>query len=325
MSKSIVIRRHGGPEVLVAEERPAPAPGPGQVRIRVHVAGVNDPDLLIRAGRIPLPLPLAPGFEVAGEVDAVGAGVELPVGTRVATMLVAGGGYAQHVPADAAELVPIPPGVDDDAAVAALVRGSTALLLIRVGARLQPGETLVVPAAAGGVGSFTVQLARRLGAGRVIAAASSDAKRAVARELGADAVVDPARADLGDELRRLTGGRGVDVVLAMDPHALEPGLAALAPCGRLVLFGADVSLAPPTLDAAQVAELLRRSASVGGFAVMQTAAPLRHAALSELFSAISRGELRPLVRDRFALVDAAAAHRALESRATVGNVVLEAR
>src|SRR6185312_12113551 len=210
---AVHMRAVGGPEVLELTEVDLPALGPHDVRIAVASAGVTYPDLLLRAGALPVPaLPHVLGFEVGGTVEAVGREVEgLVAGTRVVAELPRGGGYAARVVVPARAVLPIRPEIGFHAAVALFITGRTALLLLRH-ARLAPGESIVIPAALGGVGSIAVRLATAMGA-TVIAGVGSEAKRAGALALGASAVVCLADTAWSDDVRRVTGGRGADVVL----------------------------------------------------------------------------------------------------------------
>jgi NADPH2:quinone reductase len=234
--KAIQMTEQGGPEVLRLADLPDPQPGPGQVLIRVSAAAVNFSDVMRRRGDVypvPTPSPFVPGAEVAGTVEAVGDGVTgLPVGTRVFGTVGAdaSGGYAELALAYAAAVIPIPAGLDPDAAAGIVVSGLAASLILADAAKIAEGETVFVPAAAGGVGSYAVQIARLLGASTVIAAASTDAKRQTALALGADHAVDYTAAGWVDEVLALTGGRGVDVALEMSgPDRLAQTLRILAP------------------------------------------------------------------------------------------------
>ena len=216
--KAIRLQRFGGPEELRVEEIGTPSPGQGEVLIQVHAAGINYSDLGLREGKYAsgLTLPFTPGYEAAGEIVAVGPGVSEPaVGTRVVALLPQQGAFAEFAVAPAAIVVPLPAELSYAQAVALPVQGTTALLALTVAARIAGGESVFVPAAAGGVGSQLVQLAKRLGAGTVIAGASTDSKRALAQRLGADAVVDYTRSGWAERVKEATGGRGADIVFEM--------------------------------------------------------------------------------------------------------------
>src|ERR671910_1322131 len=230
--RAIRISRWGGPEVLeLVEEGPVPEPAGGQVLIKVSRAGVNFADTHARENSYlaRYELPLTPGAEVAGTVEGTGQRVVALVGT---------GGYAEYVAADEATVFPVEDGVSDATALALLLQGLTAWHLYRTCAKLAEGESVVVHAAAGGVGSLAVQLGRPMGAGRVIATASTADKRALTLELGADAAVDPAEEDLRGALIEANGGRPADVVFEMSGGRVFDACAdALAPFGRIVAYG----------------------------------------------------------------------------------------
>ncbi|MEW6645557.1 MAG: zinc-binding dehydrogenase [Pseudomonadota bacterium] len=323
--RAVQFSRFGGPEVLDVVEVPTPRPRAGEVLVRVRAAGVNFFEALMRGDRYAVTpeLPMIPGVEVAGEIAALGEGVTgVAVGGRVAVPLFAfgrgTGGYAEFVAVDAAAVVPLPKAVSFEAAVALLVQGLTALHLVR---HLPPGgRSVVVTAAAGGVGSLLLQLAKAEGAARLIAVASSAEKRALAQRLGADVAVDAAAPDWDVAVRVATGGAGADVVIDMVGGAQSPiARRALASRGELV-FGAmgRFALTPADLDA-----LLSENQALRGFALLPLLTPENvHADLAALFDRATRGGLEVIVGGRFALTDAAQAHRALESRGSVGKLVL---
>jgi NADPH2:quinone reductase len=324
----------GPPEVLKLVEVPVPQPGPGQVLIRVDAAGVNLSDVLRRRDDpypFPTELPHTPGAEAAGSIAALGAGVDgPPIGTPVFALVGDGGtgGYAQYALAYAAAVVPIPDGIDVEAACAMSIAGTTALLILRDAARLRPGEHVLVEAAAGGVGSYAVQLARLMGAGSVIAAASTEHKREAALQLGADHAVDPHADGWAEEVRDLTGGRGVDVILEMcGGRVFAEALTALAPFGRVVVYG-NASREGFALDAARMDTLFvdpALNASLIAFNLgvwFQHAAQGAVAALTDLVAHVVAGDVEVQLGERFPLSRAADAHRLLESRASTGNLIL---
>lgn len=239
--KAVRFHQTGGPEVLVLEDVPIPTPGSGEILIRVEAAGVNYADTMRRNGdpyAEPSPTPYAPGIEVAGTVEAHGPGVQGPaVGTSVFASP-EWGGYAQYVTASAARVMPLPAGLTPVQATTLVVQGLTASLVLRQAGQLAPGETVAVEAAAGGVGSFAVQLAKLFGASQVIGLASDGAKCARARQLGADEAIDYTDPSWPRAVRRLTGGRGTDLLLEMTGGVtLSRALQALAPFGRMVVYG----------------------------------------------------------------------------------------
>jgi NADPH:quinone reductase-like Zn-dependent oxidoreductase len=317
--RAVQITEFGGPEVLRLAEVPDPVPAEGQSLLRVRSAGINFADSLQAedAYLAPQHLPLVPGSEVVGTDDQ---------GRRVVA-LTGGGGYAELALAAPGASFELPEGVDDGAALALVLQGTTAWHLLRTSAHLQAGDSVVVVSGAGGVGSLAVQLARHWGAGRVIATASSADKRALVRELGADAAVDVSGLDadgVAAALREANEGRGVDVVLEMTGGAVFDGsLAALEPFGRLVTYGAASQRPGSPVDPGA---LLGRSASVTGFWLAQLLGRSPHAlggAVEELLSLTTSGVLRPVVGGHYPLAEAARAHADLRARRTTGKLVLD--
>src|SRR5436190_23948982 len=285
--RAIQIEEFGGPEVLQVVDLPVPEPGAGEVLIRVDHAGMNYADTHQRTNDYlaSYDLPLVPGAEVVG--------VREDTGERVVA-LSGMGGYAEYATAPAALTFPVPDGVDDATALAVLLQGLTAWHLYRTSAKLAPGESVVVQAAAGGVGSLSVQLARPLGAGRVIATASSPPKRELALELGADVAIDASADDMKERLEEANGGRKVDVVLEMaGGEVFDQSLAALAPFGRLVAYG----IASQRANQVSTGSLMRRSQAVVGFWLMHCLdrPGMVEDAVGDLFGRVQRGELRAVV------------------------------
>jgi NADPH2:quinone reductase len=320
--KAIVIHTVGGEAPLRLEERPAPVPGPGSVLLRVGAAGVNYADLVQRRGHYPggPQPPYIPGFEAAGVIEAVGDGVPASrVGERVMGVVPAGA-YAEVTTAEAGTLLPVPEAWSFEEAAAFPVVTLTAYHVLHTVARLQPGETVLIHAAAGGVGTAAVQLARAADA-RVIATASSDEKLARVRELGADHLINYTTVDFLEEVQRLTGGRGVEVVLeSVGGDVFDRSLRALAPLGRLVVFG----VAGGEPRSVETVRLLFESKSVMGFhlsAVMRRP-DLLHASLQAIQALLDAGKLRPIVGHVFPLADAEEAHRQMAARSTYGKIVL---
>jgi NADPH2:quinone reductase len=312
--RAIQITEFGGPDVLTLTELPDPVAGPGEQVFDVLAAGVNYADThqsensyLSRQS-----LPFVPGSEVV---------VRAADGTRLLG-LVGGGGYAERIAADPARLFPVPNGVTDAQALTTLVQGATAWHLLRTSAHLQRGESVVVHAGAGGVGTLAIQLAKRWNAGWVIATASSEPKRELTLRLGADAAVDSTTGDLTTALREANGGRRVDVVLEMTGgRVFDQSLAALAPLGRLVVFGMASRTQPTPVEPAT---LMARSTAVIGFWLMHVAQrpALLAEAVLDLVSAIASGELHPVIGGSYPLADVADAHRALLDRSSTGKLVL---
>ena len=313
--RAIQIDDFGGPELLVPTDLPDPTAQDGQQVFDVVAAGINyaDTHQIEDSYLATQRLPLIPG----GEVVVRGSGGQRLLG------LVGSGGYAQRVAVDPARLVPIPDAVSDGQALASLVQGVTAWHLLRTSAHLQAGETVVVHAGAGGVGTLAIQLAKRWGAGRVIATASSEDKRALTLELGADVALDSRTPDLKSALRDANGGRGVDIVLEMTGGPVfDQSLAALAPLGRLAVFGMAGRVPAQPVDPAR---LMARSTAVIGFWLVHVAAhpELMSAALTDLFTLIGTGELRPIVAGSYSLDTVADAHRRLLDRSSIGKLVLD--
>lgn len=314
---------------------PTPRPNPGQLLVEVESAGVNFSDVKRRRGDaypFETEFPFVPGGEIAGTIVAHGPGVEgPPVGTRVLALAGANGfgGYAQYAVAYAPTVIPIPDALPFDAASVLLVAGSTAKVIFMQAARLQPGETVLVPAATGGVGSFAVQIARQLGAGKIIAAVGADSKREAALRLGADEVVNYSIPDWPSAVRSLTGGKGVDVALeASGGPTLIETLRCLASFGRLVVYGA-ASGVPAHLDAAATEDWLYARApnqtitgfNIGGWFGERPA--MAGAALGELIHDALAGRIRLPHIQTLPLAQARAAHEMLENRRTSGKLVLK--
>jgi NADPH:quinone reductase len=313
--RAIQQQEFGGPEVLQLVDLPVPAPGDGEVLIRVARAGLNFADTHQRENTYlaKAQLPLVPGAEVAG--------VREDTGERVVA-LVGSGGYAEYAVAPEAVTFPIPDGVDDATALALLLQGVTAWHLYRTSAKIAPGETVVVHAAAGGVGSLAVQLGHAFGAGRVIATASTEEKRRLTLELGADVAVDSDPDGLKERLIEANEGRQVDVVFEMaGGPVFEQSLAALAPFGRLVAYGI-ASGQPNDVD---TGALMRKSRAVVGFWLMHCIGrpQMVDEALADLFARARRGELRVVLGGTYPLAEAARAQEDLAGRRTTGKVLLD--
>jgi NADPH:quinone reductase len=313
--RAVQITEFGGPEVLTPTELPEPEAASGNTLIEVTRAGVNYADThhVENSYLAPAQLPLVPGAEVVGRT---------PDGRRVVA-LVGEGGYAERAVAPDALCFDVPDDVGDASALALVVQGLTAWHLLRTSTRMAQGETVVVHAAAGGVGSLAVQLAKALGAGRVIATASNEDKRKIAGDLGADVALDYAGDDLAGRLKEANGGRGVDVVLEMTGGAVfDASLAALGRFGRLATYGM-ASRQPPT--PVEPGRLMTGSKSVVGFWLIDCLGRpgMLSEPLAELFAMTAAGSLQPLLGGEYALSDAAQAHRDLRSRGTIGKLVLD--
>lgn len=311
--KAIQLTEFSGVDAMQYVDVPDPEAGEGSVVVDVNRVGVNFADTHVTRNDYlaKQELPLIPGAEVAGTT---------PDGRRVAAMLM-NGGYAQKVAVPEAMLVPVPDTVTDDQAAALLLQGLTAHALVHRSARLEPGETVVVEAAAGGTGVLAVQLAKRLGA-NVIGLASSPEKRELVGKLGADATVDSRADDLTAAILEANGGKQVDAVLEMSGGAaFDQTMETLAPFGRMVAFG----IASREQNEVATGALMRTSRSVVGFWLMHllTDPPAVAEAIGELFGAIEMGDLEVVIGGVYPLSDAKAAHQALAARETQGKLLLD--
>ncbi len=322
MTRGIILRAIGGPEALEWSEVPATRLKRNEARIRHSAIGVNFIDVYERTGLYPLPLPATLGREAAGVVEEVGRGVKsVAVGDRVAYAAPFSGSYVEvrNMPAD--RLVKLPPTVSDQQAAAAMLKGLTAHFLLRRTATLRKGETIVLHAAAGGVGLIAVQWARHLGL-RVIAVVGSDAKAALAREHGAHEVIVTPREELAVRVRELTGGKGVPVVYdSVGKDTFFASLDCLRPFGLMVSYGNASGPVPPV----SLVELSRRGSLYLTrptlFHYIASKGDLNRAA-RELFAVIGSGAVKILIGQSYPLADAQAAHRDLEARRTMGSTVL---
>lgn len=319
--KAIQVGEFGGPEVLQLGDVPVPDPGQGQVRVKVEASGVNFIDIYQRTGQYKIPVPMTPGAEGAGAVDAVGPGVvDLRVGQRVAWAQ-APGSYADYVVAPAGNVVPVPDGVDTKVAAAVMLQGMTAHYLATSTYPLKQGETALIHAAAGGVGALLVQIAKRAGV-RVIATVGSEQKARIARESGADDVILYTQSDFEAETKRLTGGAGAHVVYdSVGKTTFDKSLNCLRPRGYLVLFGqSSGAVAPidPQILNAKGSLFLTRPTLAHYIADRQEL--LWRA--GDLFKWIQDGELAVRIDRTYPLAEAGAAQTALASRETQGKVLL---
>jgi NADPH2:quinone reductase len=325
--RAIQMTEFGGPEVLRLAELPRPEPGPGEALVRVSRAGLNFADTHTRTNSYvqKATLPLVPGGEVAGTLedwgDLGGRSMPASVGERVVA-LVGSGGYAEYATAPCERVFPIPDGIDDGAALALVIQGTTAWHLLRTAARLAQGESVVVHSAAGGVGSLTTQLAVAFGAGRVIATASSEPKRDLARALGADAALAPDAEGLTERLVEANDGHEVDLVIESYGGAVfDASIKALAPFGRIVVNG----ISTREQNEVRTGSLLRHSRAVIGFWLFHTLERpgMFAAALTDLFERTLAGELRPIVGETYPLEQAPQAQIDLRERRTTGKLLLD--
>jgi NADPH2:quinone reductase len=319
--RTVRIESYGGPEVLKLQEAPPLSPGPGQVRVKLEATGLNFIDVYHRTGLYPNPLPFTPGVEGAGIVDALGAGVAgLREGDRVAY---AGplGAYAQQALVPADRLIVVPTGVEARTAAAVMLQGMTAQYLTTSTYPLKAGDSCLIHAAAGGVGLLLAQMAKRRGA-RVFGTVSTEEKAALARGAGVDEVILYTKQDFLVEVKRATGGRGVNVVYdSVGQATFEKSLDCLAPLGMLALFGQSsgtVASFNPGLLAAKGSLFLTRPSL---FHYVADRKSLEQRA-SEVLGAVASGQLKVRIERTYPLADVAEAHRALEARKTTGKVLL---
>lgn len=319
--KAVRIHTTGGPEVLRYEDVPLPEAGPGQALVRLEASGVNFIDVYQRSGQYRLTLPVTLGQEGAGVVEAVGPDVsEVKPGDRVAFANV-GGTYAHYVASPAWRLVPVPPGLEPRTAAAAMLQGMTAHYLAHDTYPLKPADTALIHAAAGGVGHLLVQMVKRRGA-RVIGTVSSDEKAKIAGSFGADEVIVYTRTDFETEVKRLTSGRGVQVVYdSVGKDTFEKGLNCLALRGMMVLYGQSSGPVPPVDP-----QILNTKGSL--FLTRPTLHHHTHAReellarATAVLSWIQSGALRLRIDSVFPLAQAADAHRHLQSRRATGKILL---
>jgi NADPH:quinone reductase len=321
--RAIQVTQTGGPDVLRLTELPDPEPGAAQILVKVAAAGVNYIDTYHRSGAYPMPLPFIPGSEGSGTVIAVGPGTpdSIAVGDRVAWAL-SPGSYAERAVVPAEQAVPVPAGVDPKIAGGCLLQGMTAHYLAASVHAVQSGETVLVHAAAGGMGLLLTQLATARG-GRVIGTVSTAAKEQLAREAGAAEIIRYTEVDdIAGEVRRLTGGDGVAAVYdGVGASTFDASLASLRPRGMLALYGAASGPVPPVdpqrLNSAGSVFLTRPKLAD----YVATREELLWRA-GEVFGGIQAGSLRIIIGGRYPLADAAQAHRDLESRRTTGKLLL---
>jgi len=319
--KAIRVQHTGGPEVMEFVDLPVPQPKPTEALVKVSVAGVNSIDGYFRDGRFRTPLPFIPGQEGAGTVTSVDTQTKtVKIGDRVAWSGTLGS-YAEYVAAEEEHLVPVPPALTDQQAAAAMMHGLTAHYLVTDAHKLRPGETALVHAAAGGVGLLLVQMARAIGA-RVIGTVSSEEKAELARAAGADEVIVFTRQDFESEVKRLTGGKGVEVVYdGVGKATFEKNLNVMRLRGMLVLYGMSSGPVPP-VDPAKLSDkgsLYMARTTLAHFTATREELLAR---TSALFAMIAEGKLNVRVAKKYPLAEAAQAHRDMEARKIAGKLLL---
>ena len=319
--RAIRVHDYGGPEVLRLEDLPVPEPGPGEARVKIAAAGVNFIDIYHRSGQYKGVLPMTPGMEAAGVVDAVGPDVsDVQVGDRVVYAM-RQGAYAEYAIVPATMLAPVPEGIDLHQAAAVMLQGMTAHYLTHSTYPLRPGDVALIHAAAGGVGLLLVQIAKRCGA-RVIGTVSTEEKAKLARDAGTDDIILYTQEDFSAAVRRLTDGVGVHVVYdSVGKTTFEGSLNCLRPRGYMVLFGQSSGAVPPfdpqVLNAKGSLFLTRPS--LGHYLLTRDELLWR---AGDLFAWMAAGELKVRIDATYPLEQAAEAHRALASRATSGKLLL---
>ncbi len=323
--KQVQLHRYGSPDVLQLVEADIPQPKAEEVIIKVDAIGVNYADTLRRRDKYfqPTPLPYILGSEAVGKIVSVGESVTEPYspGTTVLVILPFGGGYAEYVAAIAQYCVPLPPGIDADVATAIFVQGSTAQLMISQVAKEINGKTVLINAAAGGVGSLLVQLAKMNGA-KVVAASSSEEKLKVAKSLGADATVNYSKPNWSTKVKETNDGKGVDIVFEMvGGDVYNESITCLAQGGQMIVYGAASGIQGNTHPEYFVDENISQSGFNLAFYITTKTAVWQEA-LGTVIGLIAQGELKIETPNKFALRDAAEAHTLIESRQTTGKVVL---
>ena len=319
--KAVRVHTLGGPEVLTYEDVDVPRPGPGEAQVRVAASGLNYLDVQYRIGRVKAPLPFVIGAEASGVVTEVGPEVtHVNVGDRVGWAMTLGS-YAEYAVVPAWKLVVLPAGLDMQVAAGVMLQGLTAHYLTHSTFPLKAGDTALVHAAAGGVGSVIVQVARIIGA-RVIATAGTEAKAELARQAGAEAVIVYTKQDFEAEVKRLTGGHGVDVVYdSVGKETFEGSLNSLRPRGMLALFGFSSGMVPPFDPAILGIKGSLFLTRPGLNQYMATRSELM-SRMSDIFTWLAEGKLKIRIGHVFPMAEARKAHEDLEARRTTGKVLL---
>lgn len=322
MAQTVIIRKHGGPEVLEIEDRPVGTPGPGEIRIRHHACGLNFIDCYQRSGLYPMELPSALGLEAAGVIEAVGEGVtHLKPGDRAAYAAFPPGAYCAERVMPAAQVCPLPEAISFEEGAAMMLKGMTVQYLFHRTTPIKRGDTVLFHAAAGGVGLIACQWARSEGI-RLIGTAGSDQKCALARAHGADHTINYKREDFTSRVREITEGRGVDVVMdSIGADTFEASLDCLRPLGMMISYGNASGAVPPfslSMLASRGSLQVTRPTLFTHTANADTCQEMaRH-----LFGKVTSGAVKIRIDQSFPLEQVADAHRALESRATTGSTVL---
>jgi len=319
--KAIQVKQTGGPEAMELVDLPVPEPTANEAVVKLSASGVNFIDVYHREGRYKVPLPFTPGQEGAGVVTAIGTDVKsVKVGDRVAWSHLLGA-YAEYEAVQAHRLVPIPDGVTDQQAAAAMLQGMTAHYLVHDTYPLKRGETALVHAAAGGVGALLVQMAHNIGA-RVIATVSTEEKARIARDAGADQIILYTQSDFEAETKRLTDGKGVDVIYdSVGKTTFEKGLNVIRPRGMMALFGGSSGAAPPfdPIILTQKGSLFLTRPSLVNYIATREELLARS---GSVFGMMASGKLKVRIGHTYPLAEAQRAHRELEGRMTTGKLLL---
>jgi NADPH2:quinone reductase len=319
--KAIQVQKTGGPEVLTVVDLPVPKPKPNEAVVKIAASGVNFIDVYFREGRYPSPLPFVDGQEAAGTVSEVGSDVKsVKAGDRVAYTGILGS-YAEYAAVPADRLVHVPDKITDQQAAAAILQGMTAHYLVHSSYPLKKGETALVHAAAGGVGGLLVQMGKQIGA-RIIATVGSDEKGKLAREAGADEVINYTTQDFETETKRLTDGKGLHVVYdGVGKSTFEKGLNLLRPRGYMVLFGGASGAVPPfdLIKLAQKGSLFVTRPTLVNYIATREELEQRS---NDVLGTIAAGKLKLHIGHTYKLNEAAQAHRDLEGRKTTGKILL---
>lgn len=319
--KAIQVKQVGGPEAMELVDLPVPEPKANEAVLKLAASGVNFIDVYVREGRYKAPLPVVPGQEGAGVVTAVGSDVKtLKAGDHVAYASILGS-YAEYAAVPADRLVPVPSGVTDQQAAAAMLQGMTAHYLSHDTFRLKRGDTALVHAAAGGVGLLLTQMARNIGA-RVIATVSTDEKARLAREAGADEIILYTQSDFEGDTKRLTGGKGVDVVYdSVGKTTFEKGLNVLRSRGMMVLFGGSSGAVPPfdPIVLMQKGSVYLTRPTLGHYTLTREELVERS---RSVLGMVATGKLKLRIEHMYPLAEAQRAHRELEGRKTTGKLLL---
>jgi NADPH2:quinone reductase len=319
--RAIQIDHTGGPEVMLLRDLPTPTPGPGLALVQIQASGVNFIDVYLREGRYPSPLPFVPGQEAAGIVKALGPGATgFAIGDRVAWCHVPGA-YAEYAAVPVSMLIALPAGITTRQAAAALLQGMTAHYLSHSTYAIQPGDTVLIHAGAGGVGLLLIQMAKRLGA-RVLTTVSTAEKAALARAAGADETILYTQEDFTARVRELTGGKGLPVVYdSVGKTTFDGSLACLQPRGLLALYGASSGAVPPfdPIKLSTLGSLYVTRPSMKDYTATRHELELR---AGDVLGWVADGSLKLRLEHNYPLAEAAQAHRDLETRKTTGKVLL---